>query len=232
MEKNYTNKSAPLPPPADAPRYQTDAEYRENLDTYVALTVTSTTAASHCESIWSAVLATSRRWEEYNVDLSDLQQDLETIWHHICWAGMTAICTEPLEQQRLVNLVLTIKGQGALTHNNPSHNSEVEEGDWWVRLPLFEAKLQQMLQATFTNDSNIDANEHLSYWENLNSLAMRMSAAHVFDLRVCAVWAVRNVLEDTEAVNPLMMCVLVTWTETHGLWLENIAVFQVVGRAY
>lgn len=42
----------------------------------------------------------------------------------------------------------------------------------------------------------------------------------------------RNILEDTEAVSPLMMRVLARWMEMYGPWLESIAVFQVVGRAY
>lgn len=128
-DRNIEEGSSPEPL-----RYQSEAELFEPSRTHVELTASSSNATEQTESIWSAVKATSHQWESYSYSLSDLQDSLETMWHHVCWAGMTLDHDDFLDHQRIVNLIRAIKHQDMLTRDDSSQSPtvNVKDGDWWV----------------------------------------------------------------------------------------------------
>lgn len=128
-DRNIEEGSSPEPL-----RYQSEAELFEPSRTHVELTASSSNATEQTESIWSAVKATSHQWESYSYSLSDLQDSLETMWHHVCWAGMTLDHDDFLDHQRIVNLIRAIKHQDMLTCDDSSQSPtvNVKDGDWWV----------------------------------------------------------------------------------------------------
>lgn len=137
--------------------------------------------------------------------------------------AVTADTDKPLEQQRLVNLMDRIRHYGNITREN----GEVaigEHGAMWTDLPLFKPSIQDMLQTTFDRMSS-GREDDISQWRNLNGFAIRLAVTQICDLRVGAVLAMRNVLEEQHTITPTMVEVVSMWVAFHGVWLETLVFY-------
>ncbi|KAK5111047.1 hypothetical protein LTR62_005422 [Meristemomyces frigidus] len=111
----------------------------------------------------------------------------------------------------------------------------------WVALPGFEPMMEQALGVAFqkqfidskADDSKPDDSKTFGprdtndqHWTNLNNVLVRVSAAGIYDLRMCTLWALRDVLEDDVAITAAMLEVLIIWTRVYGFWIERLVAIE------
>ncbi|KAK4539829.1 hypothetical protein LTR36_010290 [Oleoguttula mirabilis] len=174
----------------------------------------------------------SSQWNEYKYSLLDLKEHLTFFWWHLCTVGMST--NSALDHQRLLHFLAIIKQVGCLPANGtpPLPDTEGQQGRLWVDLPFFQSTLIDMLDVTFRGQRDRVPYHGLQEWRNLNMLAARLSVSQAHDLRLCAVLAMRDVLEEETVVTAVMMEVVDMWLATYGYWLEEMAAYSFVTQRH
>ena len=133
--------------------YTSDAEYEAECRAHMVQVARQRATSDACISAWPHFVLISEGWEEHYFRLKDLWLRVETLWLEICWAGMTTDIDAPLEQQRLVNFLDTIKLRPLLTRtkktSSETETAEDENGRLWADLPLFKSTIMKLLQEAF-----------------------------------------------------------------------------------
>lgn len=214
-----------------------DAEFDEECAQGIIEEALREDTKTQITSAGTNVTAIESQWLDYGFSTSQVETGIELLWFQFCWAGMTASHDDALNQQRIVFFLRNIKDRGVLQRekNDTLRSKELATGRFgtiWEELPLFETQFLDMLQQQFEARHDDDSGTRLRYWRNLNMLAIRISMGSVYDLRVCAVWALQNVLEGNVEVTAAMLDVVLDWVTAYGLWLENIATCSLLGERH
>lgn len=219
------------------PTFHHDAEFDEECAQGIIEQALKEDTETQIISAGTNVTAIETQWLEYGFSTSQVETGIELLWFQICWAGMTASHDDALNQQRIVFFLRNIKDRGVLQREKSDifRSKELATGPFgtiWEGLPLFEKRFLDMLQQQFEARHDEDSGTRLQYWRNLNMLAIRICMGSVYDLRVCAVWALQNVLEGNAEVTATMLDVVLDWVTAYGLWLENIATCSLLGERH
>ncbi|TKA78875.1 hypothetical protein B0A55_03822 [Friedmanniomyces simplex] len=139
-----------------------------------------------------------------------------------------------LDHQRLIHFLASVKQTGYLPPNGtaPLPDTEGQQGRLWPDLPFFEPTLTETWDATLRDQRDGVPYHGLQEWRNLNLLAARLSVSQAHDLKLLAVRALRDVLEEETVVTAVMMEVVDMWLATYGYWPEEMAAYSLVIRPY
>ncbi|KAK4897557.1 hypothetical protein LTR27_004701 [Elasticomyces elasticus] len=193
----------------------------------------STEPVEHqCSTLYSSVQGISAQWKEHKYSLLDLKEHLDFLWWHFFTVGMST--SSALDHQRLIHFLACVKQTGYLAPNDSAAppDTEGQQGRLWPDLPYLEPALGETWVAVLGGQRNRVPYHGLQEWRNLNLLAARLSVSQAHDLKLLAVWAMRDVLEEETAVTAVMMEVVDMWLVTCGFWLEEMAAHSLVVRPY
>ncbi|KAK0977781.1 hypothetical protein LTS01_012984 [Friedmanniomyces endolithicus] len=183
--------------------------------------------------MFSGVLVASSQWADHDFSPSDLTENLIFTWWRFLTVGMST--SSALDHQRLLHFLATVKQIGHLPPNGSPAlmDGKNEQRRLWADLPFFKPTLTAMLRTTFHDQRDRVPYHGLQEWRALNTLAARLSVCEAHDLRVCAVIAMRDVLEEQQTdVTADMLEVVALWLSTQGYWLEAMAAYSVVSRKF
>ncbi|KAK5675808.1 hypothetical protein LTS10_011539 [Elasticomyces elasticus] len=199
---------------------------------HVLDTLSTEAIADQCSTLYSSIQVVSSQWKQHKHSLLDLKEHLDFLWWHFLTVGMST--SSALDHQRLVHFLACVKQTGYLAPNDSAAppDTEGQQGRLWPDLPYFEPTLSETWDAVLKGQRNRVPYHGLQEWRNLNLLAARLSVSQTQDLKILAVWTLRDVLEGEAVVTAVMMEVVDMWLATCGYWLEEMATYSLVVRPY
>ena len=211
--------------------YNNVGEYFTELEEYVLDNLHTTTVESSMSWLYSDILSASTKSGQIDYSLPDMNEHLTFIWWHFLTVGMASVSA--LDQQRLLHFLATVKRLGVLATDVPTvFHAEGQRTGSWNDLPAFEQTFTSTLRTAFLGHRDRRPFNELKEWQNLNTLAARISASQVLDLRFCAVKALRDVLEEDVVVTTSMLEIVAMWLASQGYWLEEMAVYSLAFRKF
>ncbi|KAK5762663.1 hypothetical protein LTS12_007255 [Elasticomyces elasticus] len=187
-------------------------EFWNRARNHILDTLSTETIENQCSTLYSSVQAISSQWKEHKYSLPDLKEHLDFLWWNFLTVGMST--SSALDHQRLIHFLACVKQTGYLAPNGSAAPPDTEG--------------QQVLRG----QRNRMPYHGLQEWRNLNLLAARLSVSQTHDLKLLAVWTLRDVLEEETAVTAVMMEVVDIWLATFRYWLEEMAAYSLVIRPY
>src|ERR1700733_7481929 len=140
----------------------------------------------------------------------------------ILWAAwepviLAAGASSGTAQDRLVDLLTGVKGQGVLTRGQGRQECVIWGGlRVFADLPCFGAQMREAW------DIGVDAPGSPDSWVNMNAFAARLTAAGI-DFSPYAIWTLRDCLEEGSSVSPGDLRAAAAWFQHSGALLCSLA---------
>lgn len=145
---------------------------------------------SSAESVEGVVSKCTQDYQNYTLG----ENDFQVIWGPFSDLARDAPARDDPTQDKLVQLLGSIKAKGALKRKSKNGSGEEECETWggkaWTDLPMFGAHMRESM------DTDSPSQSSSAIYANTNAFVARITAAGIKDFSLYAIWALRAALED------------------------------------